>query len=65
MWRIEKRNIFQPLERFKWFMGWDLKAYVTVQGEDKVVVIDTNSLEIISRIPTGNIPFWISVSGNT
>jgi YVTN family beta-propeller protein len=35
-----------------------LKAYVTVHGEDKVVVIDTDSFEIISRIPTRNIPFW-------
>jgi len=27
-------------------------------------VIDTNSLEIISKIPTGNIPFWIAVPAN-
>jgi hypothetical protein len=37
---------------------------VTVQAEDKIIVIVTKSLEIISRIPTGNVPFWKILSGN-
>jgi YVTN family beta-propeller protein len=38
--------------------------YVDVTTTNEIVVIDTNSLEIISRIPTGNVPFWIAVSRN-
>jgi YVTN family beta-propeller protein len=38
--------------------------YVDVTTTNEIVVIDTNSLEITSRIPTGNFPFWIAISGN-
>jgi YVTN family beta-propeller protein len=38
--------------------------YVDVTTTNEIVVIDTNSLEIISRIPTGNVPFWIAMSRN-
>jgi YVTN family beta-propeller protein len=38
--------------------------YVDVSTANNIVVIDTNNLEIVKRIPTGNVPFWLAVTGN-
>ena len=38
--------------------------YVDMSTANEVVVIDTNNLEIVKRIPTGNVPFWLAVPGN-
>ena len=38
--------------------------YVDVTTINEVVIIDTNNLGIVKRIPTGNVPFWIAVPGN-
>jgi hypothetical protein len=35
-----------------------------VYNENNVVVIDTNNLEIVKQIPTGNVLFWLAVVGN-
>ena len=41
-------------------------AYVTVAGEDKIVVIDLSTLEIEDSISPGegSFPFWVAVQGN-
>ena len=31
---------------------------------NEIVVIDLESLEIVDRIESGNIPFWIAIPGN-
>ncbi len=38
--------------------------YVGVTQTDEMVVIDTNSLEIIDRLSLGKVPFWLDVPGN-
>ncbi len=38
--------------------------YVTVTGDNRVVVIDTDSMRVVARIPVGEFPFWIAVPGN-
>jgi DNA-binding beta-propeller fold protein YncE len=32
--------------------------YADVTTTNEAVVIDANNLEIVKRIPTGNVPFW-------
>jgi DNA-binding beta-propeller fold protein YncE len=38
--------------------------FVDVSTDNKVAAMDTNSMEIIKQIPTGNAPFWLAVPGN-
>ena len=38
--------------------------YVAVTQTNEIVQINTESLEITNILKTGNMPFWIAVSGN-
>jgi len=39
--------------------------YVDVTSTNKVVVINTENMEIIDQVKTGKTPFWITVSNNS
>ena len=38
--------------------------YITVTAANKVVVIDSETLEIAKEFSVGKFPFWVAVQGN-
>ena len=40
------------------------KIYVGVTSTNKILVIDSTTLDIEDKIQTGNTPFWLAIPGN-